>query len=178
MEPLQKPKRRKFFRIASAAPLAAVMGGLPMLLSTDVALAQQVLGDDSFSTLTKIARDIFPHDRFEDDLYRQAVAAYGDQAKTDAALKALLADGVASVDAAARQKYNKRYVEVADEKDRVAILKAMESSPFFMKLRGDLVVSLYNQPKVWGKLGYQGPSAEYGGYIKRGFNDQTWMETA
>ena len=43
------------------------------------------------------------------------------------------------------------------------------------KLRGDLVVSLYNQPAVWAKLGYQGASAQYGGYINRGFNDQDWM---
>jgi hypothetical protein len=38
------------------------------------------------------------------------------------------------------------------------------------------VVSLYNQPAVWAKLGYQGASAQYGGYINRGFADQTWMD--
>jgi hypothetical protein len=54
----------------------------------------------------------------------------------------------------------------------------MEKSEFFGKLRGDLVVSLYNQPAVWAKLGYQGSSAEKGGYINRGFNDQTWMDRA
>jgi hypothetical protein len=31
---------------------------------------------------------------------------------------------------------------------------------------------------VWAKLGYQGPSAELGGYINRGFNDQDWMDKA
>jgi hypothetical protein len=177
MDTLQKPKRRKFIRIGSAGALATSVGGLPALLGSSIAHAQQVLGDDTFATLTKIARDIFPHDRFEDDLYRKAVAPYGDPAKQDAALKTLLTEGVASVDAAAKQKYGKRYVEVVDEKDRVAILKAMDKSPFFLKVRGDLVVSLYNQPSVWAKLGYQGPSAEFGGYITRGFNDQTWMDS-
>ena len=64
------------------------------------------------------------------------------------------------------------------ESDRLAILKGIEKSEFFGKLRGDLVVSLYNQPAVWAKLGYQGPSADKGGYINRGFNDQTWMDRA
>lgn len=177
MDAILQPKRRKFIRIASAGPLAAGIGGLPGLLASRAAQAQQALGDDSFATLTKIARDIFPHDRFEDALYKDAVASYGDPAKTDATQKKLITDGIAALDAAAMQKSGKRYVEIADEKDRVAILKGMESSPFFQKVRGDLVVSLYNQPAVWKKLGYQGPSAEFGGYIKRGFNDQNWMGT-
>ena len=38
-----------------------------------------------------------------------------------------------------------------------------------------LVVSLYNQPAVWAKLGYEGSSAEHGGYIHRGFDDIDWL---
>ena len=45
-------------------------------------------------------------------------------------------------------------------------------------MRGDLVVSLYNQKEVWPKFGYEGSSAEHGGYINRGFADIDWLPKA
>lgn len=176
----QHPKRRQFFKIATAGTAAAASGGLPMMFVPNAALAEEALGSPAFATLTKVARDIFPHDRFEDELYANAVGVYADQMKADAQLKQLLLDGVAKVDADARAKFGAAYAAVPDEADRVQILKVMATNgdPFFLKLRGDLVVSLYNQPAVWAKLGYQGPSAEFGGYINRGFNDQNWMGDA
>ncbi len=176
----QQPKRRQFFKIATAGTAAAASGGLPMMFVPNAALAEELLGSSAFATLTKIARDIFPHDRFGDELYANAVGVYADQVKADAALKKLLLDGVTKVDAEAEARFGASYTSVAAESDRVQIIKAMADlrDPFFMKLRGDLVVSLYNQPAVWAKLGYQGPSAEFGGYINRGFNDQNWMGDA
>ena len=35
---------------------------------------------------------------------------------------------------------------------------------------------LYNNPAVWRHFGYEGPSAEFGGYINRGFNDIGWLK--
>jgi len=37
------------------------------------------------------------------------------------------------------------------------------------------VVSLYNNKLVWRHFGYEGASAPLGGYIKRGFDDLTWL---
>jgi hypothetical protein len=37
------------------------------------------------------------------------------------------------------------------------------------------VVSLYNQKDLWTKFGYEGSSADKGGYINRGFNDIDWV---
>ena len=172
-----EPKRRKFFKIATAGTAAAAAGGLPMMFAPNAALAEEALGGDAFKTIVKVARDIFPHDRFEDALYANAVGVYADQVKADAGLKKLMLDGVAKVNAEAKAKFGKAYADVAAESDRVQILQAMANAkdPFFGKLRGDLVVSLYNQPAVWAKLGYQGASAQHGGYINRGFNDQDWM---
>ncbi len=176
----QQPKRRHFFKIATAGTVATASGGLPMMFIPNAALAEEALGQSAFATLTKIARDMFPHDRFEDQLYANAVGVYADQVKADASLKQLLLDGVAKADADANSRFGKPYAAVAAESDRVQILQAMADAkhPFFLKLRGDLVVSLYNQPAVWTKLGYQGPSAQHGGYINRGFNDQSWMGDA
>lgn len=172
----KQAQRRQFFKIASAGTVASIVGGIPSLFVSNQALAEEILGMDGFVTLMKIARDIFPHDQFEDALYANAVAIYGDQIKTDASLRQLLSDGVAMTDAAALKQFGKPYAQVPQEASRVQILMAMEKTPFFKKIRGDLVVSLYNQPVVWAKLGYQGPSAELGGYIHRGFDDQNWMD--
>lgn len=173
-----EPKRRDFFKIATAGTAAAAAGGLPMMFVPNAALAEEALGSEAFKTIVKVARDIFPHDRFEDQLYANAVGVYADQVKSNADLKKLMLDGVAKVNAEAKAKFGKEYAGVAKESDRVQILQAMAKAkdPFFGKLRGDLVVSLYNQPAVWVKLGYQGSSYEHGGYINRGFSDQDWMD--
>jgi hypothetical protein len=60
----------------------------------------------------------------------------------------------------------------------VQVLRAVETTAFFQKLRGDLVVSLYNQKEVWPKFGYEGSSFEHGGYLHRGFNDIDWLPEA
>jgi hypothetical protein len=64
------------------------------------------------------------------------------------------------------------------EADRVVLLQGIEQTEFFGKIRGDLVVSLYNQKELWPKFGYEGSSAEHGGYIKRGFGDIDWLPKA
>jgi hypothetical protein len=171
----EQPTRRRFLQIASAGSVAGA-AGIPSLFVSNQASAVELLGADAFATLTKMARDIFPHDRFDDTLYAKAVAIYGDQVKDNSALRTLLTEGVAAIDVAAQKQFGKTYTQLPDEQSRLVILTAMEKTPFFAKLRGDLVVSLYNQPTVWGKLGYQGSSAELGGYLNRGFNDQNWME--
>ncbi|MBI2748294.1 MAG: gluconate 2-dehydrogenase subunit 3 family protein [Burkholderiales bacterium] len=171
--------RRKFIQISAAAPAASVVPStIGMLLASSEAKAQAALGEPGFATLVKMARDIYPHDKFEDTLYRAAVAGYGDQMGKDEALKKLLTDGIAALNTEAQKQGRKAYAEIAGEPDRVKVLKAINTSPFFKKIRGDLVVSLYNQPAVWAKLGYQGPSFDQGGYLKRGFNDQNWMNKA
>jgi len=171
-----EPKRRQFFKIATAGTVASAAGGLPMMFVPNAALAEEALGTDTFNTLVKIARDIFPHDRFGDDLYKDAVGVYGEQAKSDEGVRKLIQEGVAQADTIAKSKFNAAYAQVSNERDRVHVLQSIETTPFFKKIRGDLVVSLYNQPAVWAKLGYQGPSAQLGGYINRGFNDQNWMD--
>jgi hypothetical protein len=53
--------------------------------------------------------------------------------------------------------------------------RGIEETEFFKKLRSDLVVSLYNQKDLWPKFGYEGASAEKGGYLHRGFDDISWL---
>jgi hypothetical protein len=87
----------------------------------------------------------------------------------------LLTDGVASLDQVAKAAHGKPYAMLESEADRVAILKQIESTPFFVSVRSGMITALYNQPDVWAKLGYEGSSAEHGGYLHRGFNDLDWL---
>ncbi len=167
--------RRNFLRTTAAAVPVALAAG--ELLSATAAWAQDAknLPPATMATLARAARDIFPHDHIGDVFYVRAVTPW-DAKAADPAIKAMLADGVARLDQDAHDAHGVAYIAVPWEEQRVALLRASEHTAFFGKLRGDLVVSLYNQPEIWPKFGYEGSSAEYGGYIHRGFNDIDWLE--
>jgi hypothetical protein len=133
------------------------------------------LKPETMQTLIQMARDVYPHDRIADRFYAIALKEQDAKAAADPALKAQLEDGVATIDRLANETYGVRYVDVGWETQRVAILRKVEAEPFFQKVRGGLVVSLYNQKDVWPLFGYEGESAIHGGYINRGFNDIAWL---
>jgi hypothetical protein len=166
--------RRIFLRgTATAVPAAAA--GLAVTARSAWAQAAKNLTPHTMSTLVLAARDIFPHDRLVDSYYMTAVSSYD---SADPKLRALMEAGVASLDTEARRRFGKVYVDVAWETDRVTVLRAVESGAFFKKLHGDLVVALYNQKPLWSKFGYEGASADKGGYINRGFDDIDWLPEA
>jgi hypothetical protein len=96
-------------------------------------------------------------------------------AKDDAALKSLLEDGVAQLNKKAADHKHGNYGAIPSEDARVAILKEIETTPFFQKIRGTMITGLYNNPELWPHFGYEGASADKGGYITRGFADIDWL---
>lgn len=166
--------RRTVLQGAAAAPAVAATIGV---ISADCAWAQAAttLTPRTMAILVRAARDIFPHDQFPDRFYVAAIAPYDAKAAADSDLKLLLEGGALRLDADAAGKYGTGYLELNWEDDRVSVLRAIQHTLFFKKLRGDLVVTLYNQKDVWAKLGYEGSSYEYGGYLNRGFNDIDWL---
>ena len=169
--------RRGFLKASSTAVPAAALASAGLGVSARAAWAQGAknLAPHTMATLVLMSRDIYPHDQFADALYVAAALPWDDKAGGDQAFKAMLEGGVARLDSDAHDRSGGTYLATAWESDRVALLQGIERTPFFKKCRGDLVVSLYNQPAVWAKLGYEGPSAQYGGYIHRGFNDIDWL---
>ncbi len=169
--------RRTFIGATAAAVPVALAAG--EAISPTAAWAQDAknLPPATLATLVKVARDIFPHDHIGDVFYIRAITPW-DAKAADPAVKAMLVEGVARLDQDAQDAHGVAYVVVPWEEQRVVILQANEHTVFFTKLRGDLVVSLYNQPEIWPKFGYEGSSAEYGGYIHRGFNDIDWLPKA
>jgi hypothetical protein len=172
--------RRGFLRGSATAVPAAAIAAAGIAIGPDAAWAQDAknLKPHTMATLVRLARDIYPHDRLADVYYVQAVAGYDAKAGQDAAFLKMVEAGVAQLDAAAQQHHKSPYLVVAWESDRVALLEGAQHGALFQKLRGDLLVSLYNNKEIWGKFGYEGASADKGGYINRGFNDIDWLGQA
>ncbi len=171
--------RRVFMRgTATVVPAAAIaVAGITITPNAVWAQAAKNLKPETMATLVKVARDIYPHDRLADIYYVTAVTPY-DAKAADPAFRELIEGGIERLDVDAKQRFGTTYIAIPWEEDRVTLLRAGEHSPFFQKVRSDLVVSLYNQKAVWPKFGYEGASAEYGGYINRGFNDIDWLPEA
>jgi hypothetical protein len=174
-----KLSRRGFLKGSGAATvgLMALSVGSSMIMGADGAWAMPVknLKPETMRTLIQMARDIYPHDQLADKYYALAVAGYDEQAGSDAAVKAMVEDGITGLDTIAQAQYGAPYVGVGWEAYRVTLLHHIEKGKFFQTVRGGLVTGIYNNPEVWPKFGYEGASAEKGGYIERGFNDIDWV---
>ena len=177
----RKPELRKLTRREllkrSLAVTGSLMVGSGFVMSSKEAWAMETsaLSPETMATLIQMARDVYPHDSFGDHLYAAAVKGHDETAAKDAEFKSLIENGVATLNEKAKEDGAESYIASGWEADRTAILKSIESDPFFQTIRGGLVVGLYNQPEVWAQLGYEGSSFEKGGYINRGFDDIDWL---
>jgi hypothetical protein len=171
-----KYNRRVFLQgAATAVPTVAIATSAGLGLGDAWADNATALTPATMKTLVKVARDIYPHDFLGDSYYITAIKPWDGKAAKDPGVKSLINDGVAKLDQEANDRHKVPYAKVQWEADRVALLQRIEQSAFFQQIRSDLVVSLYNQKELWPKFGYEGSSAEHGGYIKRGFADIDWL---
>ncbi len=156
----------------SIAAGATFMVGAGFLTAPDAAWAIEVaaLTPETMATLVQMARDIYPHDHVPTEFYVIAVKGY-DTAETAADIEA----GVVALNAAAQGAGHASYLAAGWERDRVDLLRGIEQSAFFQRIRGGLVTGLYNQKAVWPLFGYEGESFSQGGYIDRGFADINWL---
>ena len=165
--------RRQFLQTSglAAAGVAATASGA-MLVAPDGAWALQLgaLDEHAAKTLLTMSRRIYPHDSLNDMYYVPVVEALDGGAKTDKDLYKLLTDGVDKLDAAMGVKW----LDLS-EGNQLHVLTGMQGDGFFQKVRGQTVVSLYNNPLAWRHFGYEGASYEFGGYIDRGFDDLNWL---
>jgi hypothetical protein len=175
VDPRSRYSRRFVLKAAATAVPAAAVAGATGLTVGEAWAEGGALQPSTMKTLVKVARDIYPHDFLGEVYYITAIKPWNDKAAADPAVKAMLEDGVRRLDEDAHDRHKTPYSGVAWEVDRVALLQGIEHTLFFKKLRSDLVVSLYNQHEIWPKFGYEGASADKGGYINRGFNDIDWL---
>ena len=170
----QASLKRRDFLIGSSTLLAslAVMGTTGVVMAPDGAWAVSttVLSSQEAATLIKFARAIYPHKKLKDAIYANVAHSLDDKAAKNDQLKTTLQQGIA-------QLQQSKFASLNASK-QLAALKDMETTPFFQTVRGECVTGIYNNPEVWKIFGYEGPSAEFGGYIHRGFNDLTWLKDA
>jgi len=179
VDPRSKFNRRIFLQgAASTVPAVTVAANTGLGVTDAWADNATALSPATLKTLVKVARDIYPHDMLVDSYYITAGKPWDAKPAADPAVKAMINNGVSRLDQDARDRHKVPYAEVQWEVDRVALLQGIEQTDFFKKMRGDLIVSLYNQKEVWPKFGYEGSSAEHGGYINRGFSDIDWLPKA
>lgn len=170
--------RRSFLKRSSLTAFGGIaLSSGAMLFDPKGAWAMSVkaLQPQTMATLILMARDIYPHDQLTDAVYAKAVSGYDDKAASDPAEKTKIEDGVAALNKASQSAYHADYVTIGWEEQRTNILRGQEHTPFFKEIRAGLVTSLYNQHDIWAGFGYQGASADKGGYIHRGFNDINWL---
>ncbi|QHJ11945.1 hypothetical protein FX988_02181 [Paraglaciecola mesophila] len=161
--------RRDFLK--NSIKTAAAGGGIaavPGLIFSDALAAgsQASLFDQ---TLLRIARDIYPHDMLEDKYYTQPLVPLKETHLE------LLQQGVNALDRLAMSKKGAPFLAITEESEREALLRTIEETAFFSKMKFTLMLGIYNNPEVWPMFGYEGSSWEKGGYLHRGFNDLKWL---
>jgi hypothetical protein len=129
-----------------------------------------VIGEGAGGTLVRMLRTMFPHDKLADGPYERTRDALLADASASPRLTALLAQGVRDLDALGGRPFNE-----LDEAAATQVLEKIQSQPFFQVVRAKAVTTLYDDHEVWEHLGYEGPSVDRGGYLKRGFNDLEWL---
>lgn len=164
--------RREF--LASAAKVTAsvvVVAGTTTILAANAAWSMELSAIDErgANLLLAMTRRLYPHDMLGDIYYAEVVEALDAKAKADPDLARLLKDGPAELDAV----YGVPFLRLSPGMQTTALTK-IAGGKFFAAVRGHTVVALYNNKNVWPNFGYQGSSAEWGGYLFRGFQDAGW----
>ncbi|MFO1322149.1 MAG: gluconate 2-dehydrogenase subunit 3 family protein [Burkholderiales bacterium] len=171
-------ERREFVKRSGAA-----MAGMRLVATGGALAPASPAGSQSLSALSphearvllRLCRDIYPHDTLPDEIYEKVVAGFDASASKDAEAAAAIAEGLKELEVHSQRLHGRDYLAVAGEADRVSVLQRIESTAFFQTVRGSLITGIYNNPEVWKILGYEGPSAQLGGYLQRGFNDLDWL---
>lgn len=166
--------RRQFLETSSETVAGGVAASFVATLPTSAwAATLAAIDQQTADVLLRACRLLYPHDGLSDDYYAACVEGLDEKAGNDDALAAELKVGVAKLNGSAGPKF----LEM-NEADQVKALTEIEGTPFFQAMRGHMVVALYNDRKVWGHFGYEGPSFPFGGYLDRGFNDIDWLPKA
>ena len=170
--------RRRFLRgsLGAVGAYAVAAGGASWIVAPDKAWAvsYDALEPELARTLLAMTRALYPHDFLGDAHYAVVVkdldveaSGFADKSRLQA-----LREGAQALDLAAGGDF-----AAGSEDTREAALHAVSGShpEFFQSVRSKQVVSLYNQPEVWARFGYEGPSYEHGGYLHDGFDDLAWL---
>jgi hypothetical protein len=166
-------KRREFLKTSAlvvAGTAVAASGLINVAGAGEWTGRLTTLQPHEATTLLAMAKRIFPHRGIDDSCYVKVVEVLDANSKSDPYVAKILTEGIVTLDGSGGTKFADR-----NENDQVAALEAVQTTPFFVKVRGTELESLYSNPAMWKAFGYQGPAYAAGGYIHRGFNDLNWL---
>lgn len=170
---ISQPLSRRVFLKASGGVLVGTLaftsGPIALLApSRSWAMSLDHLISRQGEVLLAMTRHLFPHADLEDAVYALVVKSLDGKA-ADATTAELISSGVSELD----NKADGDWLALGDD-ERLAVLQSMAGTPFFELVRGDAVVSLYNNPLAFAHFGYEGEKGN-SGYLSQGFNDLTWL---
>ncbi|UVJ46376.1 gluconate 2-dehydrogenase subunit 3 family protein [Pseudomonas sp. LS1212] len=159
--------RRRFMSLSGQSLLAlgatAVVAQLiPVKLLADETAPELPAG------LLRMGRDVYPHDRITDEYYIRPLATLIKEQPT------LIDQGLGDLQKRSMKTYDMSFDRL-EEAQRVALLEAIEETPFFSAVRTALMFGLYDNKTLFPLFGYEGSSWEKGGYLNRGYNDIDWL---
>ena len=97
------------------------------------------------------------------------------EAGKDGKVADLVTKGLADLDGRANAIHKSNYMGVKSDNSREGLLRSIELTDFFQKIRGGLLFGLYNNKALYPKFGYDGSSWEKGGFINAGFDKIDWL---
>ncbi len=164
--------RRDILKIGGSAalvPLASVLGLAAPVQRAEAsanALEPKSLDHAQASLLLSMTRTLFPHDFLPDEQYLKIVGKIDSKAAADQAVASKVKAALAAFPAD---------FAATDEGKREEYLRSLEGSAFFSLVYEETIAGLYGDPAVSTLLGFEGSSVEHGGYLKRGFDDISWL---
>lgn len=123
--------------------------------------------------LTALLMRLFPHDDLEPVVYEETAEIIHAKLTAQPEWSKAYHAGLDALDKSAGGDWLSENADAQTDH-----LAAAGDRPFFKMLYGVALAEFYSNPKVWAHLGYEGPSAEYGGYVNRGFDDIDWLPEA
>ncbi|MBV2180845.1 MAG: tat (twin-arginine translocation) pathway signal sequence [Castellaniella sp.] len=164
--------RRQFLKGAIVLTGTLTAGSLLAALTPTRtwALEAKVLNKHQAQDLLLMAKRLYPHKDLPDAIYALLVKDIDQSCSTDPSVRDLVSAGLKSLNDQAGGHWAE--IPIQQQTD---VLKGMENTPFFQKVRSQCVTSLYDNPMAYKHFGYPGESWTKGGYIRRGFDDLTWL---
>lgn len=129
-----------------------------------------VLDEQQAKMMLFFIRQMFPHETLADTHYSDIIKGLDADANGNDEVRTLLLDGIENLNSIS----NGKWLEMSPS-EQTTLMEKIADSPFFAKIKGTIVVTLYNDPVVWKQFGYEGEAFSKGGYLHRGFNDLDWL---
>lgn len=170
--PSDIPLTRREFLAGSAILTGTLAFGttLSALAPSRVWAAEMtVLNEREAQVILKMTQILFPHKNMPEAINALAVKDL-DTAAADASVAESFRSGITALDNSVGGDWLS-----ASLPDQAAAVESIKESDFFAKVRGQCITSLYDNELAYEHFGYEGEAFSKGGYLKRGFNDLSWL---